>query len=276
MQADRAPGPLSRYLELGVRVHLDDFPQTSLVVLLIYLPLAYLVLLLHPPLQSIIRSGSGDALFLIPRMLIAQGLLRLVQLFIFILLILRLDAQRRGSGDTWDVAETLGRLWRVARVDLAYAFGLQALAILVLWLSMGVAGLLLGNGPLVFPAALSVTAFAVIAPAIRFYFCSLAALLHGDGFRAAFRRSSAASAGAERQIALLVLTYVLVWFFIWQIAHKIFGVGDLGQLFLHGGVMLTSISYFFAGYGLYLDLTPPLPGEPQAESGALPLSPGGG
>lgn len=276
MQADRAPGPLSRYLELGVRIHLADFPQISVVVLLFYLPLAYLALLLHPPLQSLLRPGGGDALVLVPRMLIAQALLRTVQLFIFILLVLRLDAQRRGGGDAWDLAETLGRLWRVARVDLAYAFGLQALAMLVLWLSMGVMGFLLGSGPLVFPAALSVTAFAVISPAIRFYFCAFAALLHGDGFKASFRRSSAASSGAEKQVALLVLTYLLVWFILWQIVHGVFGGSLVGQLFLHGGVMLTSVSYFFAGYGLYLDVAPPLPGEPQAEGGALPLPPGEG
>ncbi|OGL60919.1 MAG: hypothetical protein A3J27_09675 [Candidatus Tectomicrobia bacterium RIFCSPLOWO2_12_FULL_69_37] len=275
MQADRAPGPLSRYLELGVRIHLDDFPQISVVVLLFYLPLAYLALLLHPPLQALLRPGGGDLLILVPRMLIAQAMLRMAQLFVFILLVLRLDAQRRSRGDAWDLAETLGRLWRVARVDLAYAFGLQALAILVLWLSMGVLGFFLGSGPLIFPAALAVTAFAVITPAIRFYFCAFASLLHGDGFRAAFQRSSRAAPGAERLISLLVLTYLLVWFVIWQVAHGIFGGGVLGQLFLHAGVMLTSVSYFFAAYGLYLDLTPPLPGEAQPEGGALPLPPGG-
>ncbi|MBI1725065.1 MAG: hypothetical protein HYR52_05460, partial [Candidatus Tectomicrobia bacterium] len=204
---------------------------------------------------------GGDALVLVPRMLIAQALHRTVQLFIFSLLVLSLDAPRRGGGDAWDLAD---------------AFGLQAQAMLVLWLRMGVMGFLLGSGPLVFPAALSVTAFAVISPAIRFYFCAFAALLHGDGFKASFQRSSAASSGAEKQVALLVLTYLLVWFILWQIVHGVFGGSLVGQLFLHGGVMLTSVSYFFAGYGLYLDVAPPLPGEPQAEGGALPLPPGEG
>ena len=261
MQTDRTPGPISRYLELGVRVHWDDFPQITTVVLLFYLPLASLALLLQPSLQSLLRPEAGDTLILIPRMLLAQVLLRLVQLFIFILLILRLDAQRRGQGDAWDLSETCSRIWQVARVDLAYAFGLQGLAVLVLWISTGAMGLLLGEGPLVLPAALSITAFAVLSPAIRYYFCTFAALLHRDGFRAAFQRSSMASSGAEKLIVLLVLTYLLVWFIIWQLVHGLFGGGVGGQLFLHGGVMLTSVSYFYAAYGLYLDLTPPLPGE---------------
>jgi hypothetical protein len=275
MQSERAPGPLSRYLELGVRIHWDDFPQISTVVLLLYLPLVFLILLLHPSLQSLLRPGGEDTFILLPRMVLAQALLRVLQLFIFILLILRLDAQRRGAGEAWDLAETFSRLWTVARVDLAYAFGLQALAVLTLWVATWVMGLFFGEGALILPAALSVTAFVVLSPAIRYYFCGFAALLHRDGFRASFQRSSEATAGAEKLVALLVLTYLLVWFIVWQVVHGLFGGTMTGQLILHAGVMLTSVSYFFAGYSLYLDLTPPLPGEGE-EGQAAPLPPAEG
>ena len=273
MQDQRTPGPLSRYLELGFRIHWEEFPQVSAVALLVYLPLAYVALWLHPPLQSVLRPG-GDALVLIPRMLLAQGVLRVIQLFVFILLILRLDNQRRGGGDVWDLAEAFSRLGRVARVDLAYAFGLQAVAVLVLWAGLGLGAALFGEGGLTMPLAFALTAFAVIAPAIRFYFCAYAALLHGDGFRASFRRSSAATAGAERLVAMLVVTYLLVWFAIWQVVFGVFGGSLLGQFVLHAGIMLTSVSYFYAAYSLYLDLTPPLPGEREEKPRPLPPPPG--
>jgi len=280
MQTGRAPAPVSRYLELGVRIHWDEFSQITAVVLLLYLPLAFLALLLQPSLQSILRPGAGDALVLVPRMLLAQLLLRLMQTFLFILLILRLDAQRRGGGDAWDLSEASSRLWQVARVDLAYAFGLQGLAVLTLWVSAGALSFLLGDGPLIFPASIAITAFAVLPPAIRYYFCAFAALLHRDGFRAAFRRSAAASAGAEKPVVLLVLAYLGAWFVLWQLVHGLFGGTGFGQLILQAGIMVTSVSYFFAGYNLYLDLAPPLPGEggegAAGEAGrALPLPPGG-
>jgi len=242
-------------LEFGIRIHLEDFSQTTAVVLSLYLPLAVLALSLHPPVRALMNPAGG-AVSLISQMLFAQLLLRLVQVFVFVLLILRLEAHRNQEGNVWDLAEALSQLGRVARVDLAYAFGLQILAILIFWLSLTVASLLFGEGPLSLPFAFSLTAFLVIAPAVRFYFCSLAALLHGDGFAASFRRAGEVSAGGERQIVLLVLLYLLVWFAVWQIVHGFFGAGLFGQLILQAAIMVTSISYFFAGYRLYFDLVP--------------------
>src|SRR3989338_2797915 len=139
---------------------------------------------------------------------------------------------------------------------------------------MGVLGFFLGSGPLIFPAALAVTAFAVITPAIRFYFCAFASLLHGDGFRAAFQRSSRAAPGAERLISLLVLTYLLVWFVIWQVAHGIFGGGVLGQLFLRAGPPPPRPPAPPARRGAAGGATPPPP--PGGRPPPPPPPPGGG
>jgi len=50
------------------------------------------------------------------------------------------------------------------------------------------------------------------------------------------------------------MTYLLVWFILWQVIQGIFGGGLLGQVLLQTGVMVTSISYYLAGYLLFSDL----------------------
>lgn len=276
MADEKALRPLSRYLEFGVKRHLEDFLQVTVTVLLIYLPFALVALFLHPSMRSLVKSGA-QTFSVLPRMVAAQVLLRLLQVFVFILLILRLEARRKGEENVWDLAEAFSRMRQVAPVDLAYAFGLQLLAVLLLWLSLTVAGALLGESPLSLPLAFTITAFSVLAPAVRYYFCSLTALLYGEGFLASFQRAGALSAGGERLIVLLVLTYLFVWFMFWQVLLGMFGTGFFGQFLVHAAIMVSSVSYFFAGYGLFMDLVPGASsGGRGGGDGAGTLPPGAG
>ena len=41
--------PMYSYLEFGVRLHLSDFTQLTAVVLIVFLPVAAVALIFHPP-----------------------------------------------------------------------------------------------------------------------------------------------------------------------------------------------------------------------------------
>lgn len=255
MAEDRSLRPLKSYLEFGYRLHVEEFSQITAAVLLVYLPVAALALLLHPPVRAFLEPADVS-LALIPKMLVAQVLLRLGQVFVFIVLILHVEARRKGEDGVWDVAEAAARFKLVTAVDFAYAFGLQLLAVVTLWGSLTVTGAFLGRSPLALPLAFSATAFLVIAPAVRFYFCSMSALLERRGFAASFQAAARISAGAERTIVALTMFYLLAWFLLWQVIYSAFGGGFLGQLMLQAAVMVVSVSYFLAGYAIFLDLTP--------------------
>ncbi|MEE9276544.1 MAG: hypothetical protein V3V62_14665 [bacterium] len=246
--------PMYNYLEFGVRLHLDDFTQLTVVALIVFLPVAAVALVFHPSLLSLIKP-SGDLTGIISRVVVSQVLMRVLQTFVFILLILKVDAQLKEEGSVWDFTEALSRLKRVALVDLAYVFGLQALAIIVLWVGMVAAGFLFGESPVSFPIAVIAAGFVVVGPAVRYYFCTFASLIHGTPFFESFRLAGAVSNGAERLIVLIVLTYMSVWFVTLQIFQGIFGRGLFGQVMIQAGVMVASISYFFATFRLYLDLS---------------------
>lgn len=249
----QAVGPLSKYIEYGVRGHAASFAQITRFVVMIYVPISMAALSVHPSIKSLMDPKANLAL-LFPLMIASQLLLRVLQVFLFILLILRVESERKGEGGVWDVASAMSRLASVARVDLAYTFGLQLLSVVGFASALLLFGALLGDSPIALPFAFAITAFLVLAPAVRYYFCTLTALLYGDGFVGAFRRAGAISGGGERAVAALAMTYLLVWFILWQLTQGIFGGGLLGQVLLQTGVMVTSISYYLAGYLLFSDL----------------------
>jgi hypothetical protein len=255
MTGERYLRALSKYLEFGVRLHWEYFFGLTAGVLLAYLPFSLLAIYIHPSVEDIFKGG-GPAISLIPRILFSQLIIRVIQTFILVLIILRLESRRAGDEDVWDVAEAYSRLGRVVAVDLAYFVGIQLLGILALWLGLMIVGLFLGDSPMGLPIAISVAAFVVIGPAVRYYFASLVSLLHGTPFSESFRMAGDISSGGERLIAALVMTYMMVWFIVWQLFHGLFGGEVIGQIIVQAGMMTTSIPYFFSGYLLYLDLVP--------------------
>jgi hypothetical protein len=256
MTHDRELRPLSSYLEFGLRLHWEDFSQLTTGALLIYLPISVLVIFIHPPIEAIVKPTEGMST-LLPRMVISQLLLRVLQTFVLIMIILRIEARRNSGENVWDFSEAVSRVGRVALVDLAYVFGLQIMGIAVFGMALMIVGLLFGDNPLTLPVSFLVSAFLVVGPAVRYYFSSYVSLFLGTSFIDSFKRAATISAGGERLIVALVMTFLIVWFVVWQIFQGIFGGGVLGQLMVQAGVMTTSIPYFIATYLLFFDLVPP-------------------
>jgi hypothetical protein len=255
MAEEKSLRTLSNYLEFGVRLYREDFSQLTAGALIAYLPLSALALFIHPPMELLLKSAE-NAFDLVPRMLLAQLIIRVLQTFVLVLIILRIEARRKGDENVWDISEAFSRLGRVAAVDLAYAVGIQAVGVLALWFGLMAVGVFLGESPMVLPVAATIAVFVLIWPAIRYYFASMVSLLHATSFVDSFRMAGAVSSGGERLVFTLVMTYAMVWFIVWQLAHAFFGGGMAGQVMVQAGVMVTSIPYFLAGYLLYLDLVP--------------------
>ncbi|MBT3350701.1 MAG: hypothetical protein HOC91_03695 [Nitrospinaceae bacterium] len=255
MTEERQMRPLSSYLEFGLRLHWEDFSQLTAVVLLVYLPFSFLAIYIHPPVETVFKSAE-KALALIPGIMISQLIIRVVQTFVLVLVVLRLEAKRERDENLWDFTEAFSRMGRVVVVDLVYFLGLQFVGILFLWFGLLLTGILMGGSPLGLPVAISVVAVLVIGPAIRYYFATLVSLLHGTSIRESFRMAGSVSNGGERLIATLVMTYMMIWFVIWQLFHGVFGGTIFGQVMVQAGVLVSSIPYFFSGYLLYMDLLP--------------------
>jgi hypothetical protein len=255
MMEERRMRPLSSYLEFGLRLHWEDFSQLTAGVLLVYLPFSFLAIYIHPPVETVFKSAE-KALSLIPGIMLSQLIIRIVQTFVLVLVVLRLEAKRERDEDVWDFTEAFSRFRRVVAVDLAYFVGLQFVGILFLWIGLMLTGFLMGGSPLGLPVAISVAAFLVVGPAIRYYFASLVSLLHGTSIMESFRMAGSVSNGGERLIATLVMTYMMIWFVVWQLFHSVFGGAIFGQVMVQAGVLVSSIPYFFSGYLLYMDLLP--------------------
>ena len=264
-----AVGPLSKYIEYGVRNHMADFAQITRLFVMIYVPVSMIALSAHPSIKSLI-APDANLMLLFPLMIGSQLLLRVLQVFLFILLILRVESERMGDGAVWDFAEAVDRLKSVAKVDLAYTFGLQLLGVIGFAASLFIFGFLFGDSPIGLPFSFAVTVFLVLTPAVRYYFCTLTALLYGDDFAQAFRRAGVISSGGERTVVVLAMTYLLVWFILWQVIQGIFGGGLVGQVLLQTGVMVTSISYYLAGYLLFSDLCQGASGSSMDETKEIP------
>ncbi len=256
MTEEKGLRPLSSYLEFGVRLHWEDFTQLTAGMLAVYLPFSSLVFFIHPSVEAIVKQPDGMAV-LLPRIFISQLLLRVLQTFVLIMIILRIEERRKSGKNIWDFSEAFLRIKRVALVDLAYVFGLQMVGVTVFLLSLMVAGILMGESPLALPVAFTISAFVVIGPGVRYYFASFVSLLYATRFSESFRRAAVVSSGGERLVVSLVMTFLLIWFVVWQVAQGIFGGGIFGQVIVQAGVMTTSIPYFIAGYLLFRDLVPP-------------------
>lgn len=241
--------PASSYIEFGLRLHKDDFTQLTAAVIFVYLPLSALALFFLPleQMQSgsvTVDSASGILLYVF--------LARVIQTFIFILVILKVHLQLKGEGNVWDVSGALARLARVASVDLVYVL---ALALAVQWISFILMVIFFGGSVSGRIAALVVSVFVVAGPAVRYYYCTFSAMFHAEGFRDSFRIAGSISAGSERLVISIFLIYLLAWSMIWWALQNIFGVGIIGNIVTQAVIMVASLSYFFATYRLYLDLT---------------------
>lgn len=256
MTEERSLRPLSSYLEFGWRLHWEDFSQLTAWALGAYLPLSILTLYIQPPVEMIFK-GAEQALPLLPRIFAAQVILRVLETFVLVLIILRIEARRNGDENIWDIEEAFSRIRRVATVDLAYFVGIQAITVLVFWLGLMLASMFIGSGPPSFYFAISVAAFVSIGAAVRYYFASLIALLHGTSFSESFRMAGAVSSGGERLIVTIVMTYMAVrYMMLPYFFSKVFGGDIFGQVMIQAGFIATSIPYYLAGYLLYLDLAP--------------------
>ncbi len=267
-------GPLSRYIEYGVRTHGADFARITGFFVAVYVPISVVALWAHPSIKSLV-DPEANLVVLFPMMIASQLVLRVLQVFLFILLILRVEAERKDEGGFWDVAEAVDRLKSVAKVDLAYTFGLQLLGVVGFATTLFAFGLVFGNSPVVLPFSFAVTVFVVLTPAVRYYFCTLTSLLYGDDFLEAFRRAGTISSGGERTVVVLAATYLFVWIVLWQLVQGIFGGGLIGQVLLQTGVMVTSISYYLAGYLLFSDLSEIARAGRGEEAGQIPEDAGG-
>jgi hypothetical protein len=184
--------------------------------------------------------------------MLSQLIIRIVQTFVLVLVVLRLEAKRERDENMWDFTEAFSRFKRVVAVDLAYFVGLQ----FFFSISLVLPGYLMGGSTLGLLVAISVAAFLVVCLAIRYYFVSLVSLLHGTSIMESFRMAGSVSNGGERLIATLVMTYMMIWYVVYQLFHSVFGGAIFGQVMVHAGVLVSSIPYFFSGYLLYMDLLP--------------------
>ncbi len=266
MAEEKELRPLSRYLEFGVRLYREDFTQLTAGALLVYVPISLLVLFIHPAMENIPKNVEG-IIALLPRMLVSQLMLRVLQTFVLIMIILRIDARRKSGEDVWDFSTAYACFGRVVLVDLVYFFGLQITGFVVFWVAMMVAGLLLGSNPMAFLVAGMIAMAVLMGPFVRYYFASYVSLFHKTRLTESFQLAGVLSSGGERLVISLLIPFFFLWFMVWVVSTILFGGGILGSLMFQAGVMTTSIPYFIASYLLYLDLAPPEADDKSAAGG---------
>lgn len=261
---------LSSYLEFGVRLHWEDFTQLTAGALLVYLPVSLIVIFIHPQSVDPFNLDTTKIMTLLPRMLLTLFLLRVAQTLVQILILMRIDSRRKSSENIWDVSEAVSRLVPVALVDLAYVLGLAVLLNVVLWVTMLISRIVLGENPFGGWIAMGVTTFILIGTFVRYYFASYVALFRGTNFVDSFRGAAALIPGGERLVISLLIPFFFLWFVVWVVSTIIFGGGIKGALMFQAGVMTTSIPYFIASYLIFFDLAPPETDEGPAGGGQIP------
>lgn len=264
--------PLSSYLEFGLRLHLEDFAQLTGGALLVYVPVSLILTMIMPPFPTFeeITQSTGGVMAVISRVVGALILLRVALNFVIILILLRVDARRSQGQSVWDFPAAFARLWPVALVDLSYVIGVHMAGLLIFMGSFLAAGGLVGKNFLTLPIAMTVTAFLILGPAIRYYFASYLMLFRGGGFAEVFQGSAAISSGGERLILSLVAVFLGIWFLLLAVVQRLFGAGFLGQILLQASMMTFYIPYFITSYLLFLDLASPEAKSSPAGGGELP------
>ncbi len=258
--------PLARYLEFGTRLFLEDFAQLISGVLLIYVPISLLGLFILPSMENIPRNAEG-IIALLPRSVISQLILRVLQTFVMIMLILRIDARRKSGENVWDFSTAYACLWRVVAVDLVFFIGLYILVVPVFVVAMMVAGFLLGRLDIVILVAAMISLAVLMGPFTRYYFASYVSLFHGTRLSESFGLAAIISSGGERLVIALLVPFCFLWFLIWVVSTIVFGGGILGVVIFHAGMIVASIPYYIASYLLYLDLVPPEADDKSAAGG---------
>ncbi|MED5579348.1 MAG: hypothetical protein VX794_04885 [Nitrospinota bacterium] len=254
MQADKEKNQILHYFKFGCNAFFDSFNQTTLVVVSITLPIAVIAYAIQPEISSIIRVKSDISYFLIFKWLFSQAILRVVSTFVFILVILRLEIQRRGEEVFWDFALAFTSLKGVILIDFTYYFGLQIFIVLVLVFINLLVASLLGISGFTLLLSFSLVIFAAIVPFVRFYFCTFYALLKRSTFKDSFKRANLLSKNSEIKIFKLVAVYYVFTVFLLLFLSSFFGSSVPSQIILHTLVSVLFVPYCYAGYSLFFDL----------------------
>tara|TARA_Y100000590_G_scaffold462015_1_gene625058 strand:- start:380 stop:1174 length:795 start_codon:yes stop_codon:yes gene_type:complete len=254
MQDQKETNQILHYFKFGLNAFFDSFNQTTLVVVSITLPIAIVAYSIQPEIASIVRDRSDISLFLICKWLFSQVILRVVSVYIFILVILRLELQRKGEEIFWDFSLSFTCLKKVVLVDFAYYFGLQIFIVLVLIFVNLLVASLLGISGFTLLLSFSLVIFAAIVPFIRFYFCTFYVLLKQTNLKNSFEQAKLLSKNSELKIFKLVVVYYIFTVFLLLFLSSIIGSSFFSQIILHTLISVLFVPYCYAGYSLFFDL----------------------
>jgi len=254
MQDHKDTNQILHYFKFGVNAFFDSFNQTTLVVVLVTLPIAIVAYSIQPEIATIVRDRSDISLFLICKWLFSQVILRIVSVFIFILVILRLELQRKGEEIFWDFSLAFSSLKKVILVDFAYYLGLQIFIVTVFIFINILVTSLLGISGFTLLLAFSLVIFAAIVPFIRFYFCTFYVLLKETDLVRSFQKAKTLSKNSEIKIFKLVVIYYIFTVFLLLFVSSIIGSSFFSQVILHTLISVLFVPYCYAGYSLFFDL----------------------
>ena len=254
MQDYKEKNQISHYFKFGFNALFDSFNQTILVIILITLPIAVIAYSIQPEITSIVRDKSDISFFLILKWLFSQAILRIVSIFVFILVILRLELQRKGEEIFWDFSLGFASLKKVILVDFTYYFGLQIFIVIALvFINLLLASLLPPSG-FTLLLSFSLVFFAAIIPFVRYYFCTFYVLLKQSEFVDSFKKAKYLSKDSEIKIFKLVFIYYVFTVFVLLFLSSIFGSSLFSQIILHTLISILFVPYCYAGYSLFFDL----------------------
>ena len=254
MQDHRETNQLLHYFKFAFNAFFDSFNQITLVVVSITLPIAVVAYSIQPEIASIVKDKSDVSSFLILKWLFSQAILRAVSIFVFILVILRLELQRKGEETFWDFSLAFGSFKKVIWIDFSYYFGLQIFIVLVLVFINLLVASLLGVSGFTLLLSFSLVFFAAIVPFIRFYFCTFYVLLKQSNFKDSFKQAKLLSKNSEIKILKLVSVYYICTVFLLLFLSSIIGSSLFSQIILHTLISILFVPYCYAGYSLFFDL----------------------
>tara|TARA_B100000686_G_scaffold355358_1_gene473448 strand:- start:17135 stop:17929 length:795 start_codon:yes stop_codon:yes gene_type:complete len=254
MQDHKDTNQILHYFKFGVNAFFDSFNQTTLVVVSITLPITIVAFSIQPDLKSIFRDIPDFSLFLALKWLFSQVILRAASVFIFILVILRLELQRKGEEIFWDFSLSFNCLKKVILVDFVFSFGLQIFLALVLFFINVLLVSFLGNNVFTVLLAFSLCIFAAVVLFIRFYFCTFYVLLKQTNLKNSFQQATLLSKNSEIKIFKLVVIYHIFTIFLSFLLFSIIGSSFFSKIIVHNLISVLFVPYCYAGYSLFFDL----------------------
>ena len=173
MQADKEKNQILHYYKFGFNALFDNLNQTTLIVVCLTLPAAVIAFLIEPDNFFVMLKHKLEiSFFTILKLIFAQAVLRLVIVFLFILVILRLELQRKGEEIFWDFSLAFSSLKKVLLVDFTFYFGTHIFISFVLIFFNKFITFLLGLNIFTLLCTFVLVVFVAIAVIIRFYFCT--------------------------------------------------------------------------------------------------------